>query len=226
MSELATSRLKSNVETQGNLAFGALLYCCVGGDGSLPSGKSCLAQLFTLADAHLRTWEGSGMNRRSLMALGATVLLCGCQTSNQADYMQIGYGPSFEVAHAQCEMQKRSADQGYLAIGSPAFVAGAGLGNALGNAVAEDQYMKNCLILNGWKRAPHGQGAAAVAAVATGAPPTHYGIQRAPGSWLNTALLDWSAANNKCIAGDKAACATRARLGAQLRAAGVSPAPV
>ncbi|RUU74157.1 hypothetical protein EOD00_39190 [Mesorhizobium sp. M7A.T.Ca.TU.009.01.3.1] len=162
-----------------------------------------------------------------MMVLAAIVSLCGCQTSNQADYMQIGYGPSFEVAHAQCEMRKGSVDQGYLAIGSPAFVAGAGLGNALGNAIAEDQYMENCLIISGWKLAPHGKGAAAAAtAVATGAPPTPYGVQRAPGSWINTALLDWSAANNKCVAGDKASCATRAKLGTLLRAAGVNPAPI
>lgn len=87
--------------------------------------------------------------------------------------------------------------------------------------------MKNCLIISGWKLAPHGKGAAAAAtAVATGAPPTPYGVQRAPGSWINTALLDWSAANNKCVAGDKASCATRAKLGTQLRAAGVNPAPI
>ncbi|PBC23453.1 hypothetical protein CK226_10010 [Mesorhizobium sp. WSM4311] len=166
------------------------------------------------------------MNRNMLMALVAIAPLCGCQTSNQADYMQIGYGPSFDVAHAQCEMQKGSVDQGYIAIGSPGFVAGAGIGNALGNLAAEDQYMKNCLILSGWKRAPHGQGAAAASAVAAGARPTPYGIQRAPGSWINTALLDWSDANNKCVTGDKAACGTRAKLAARLRAAGVNPAPV
>ncbi|MER8584610.1 hypothetical protein NKH19_05035 [Mesorhizobium sp. M1338] len=158
------------------------------------------------------------------MALTAIVLLGGCQTSNQADYMQIGYGPSFEVAHAQCEMRKGSVDQGYLAIGSPAFVAGAGLGNALGNAIAEDQYMKNCLIISGWKRAPQGKASAAVANPAT--PAGGFGQQRAPGSWINTALLDWSSANNQCIAGNKSACATRTKLGAQLRAAGVNPAPI
>ncbi|MET3594659.1 hypothetical protein ABID26_004067 [Mesorhizobium shonense] len=166
------------------------------------------------------------MRIRALWALCATAALCGCQTGNQADYVQIGYGPSFDVAHAQCEMQKGSVDQGYIAIGSPGLVAGAGIGNALGNAIAEDQYMKNCLIINGWKRAPHGQGAAATAAVAAGASPTPYGIARAPGSWINTALLDWSDANKKCAAGDKAACATRAKLGARLKAAGVIPSSV
>ncbi|MBZ9974037.1 hypothetical protein [Mesorhizobium sp. BR-1-1-10] len=166
------------------------------------------------------------MKIKVLAALGAVAALSGCQTSNQSDYMQIGYGPSFDVAHAQCEMQKGSADQGYIAIGSPGFVAGAGIGNALGNLAAEDQYMKNCLIINGGKRSPHGQGAAAVAAVASGAPPTPYGIQRAPGSWINTALLDWKDANDECVAGDKAACATRANLGAKLRAAGINPSSV
>ncbi|MBZ9725828.1 hypothetical protein LB554_17935 [Mesorhizobium sp. CO1-1-11] len=140
--------------------------------------------------------------------------------------MQIGYGPSFDVAHAQCELQKGSADQGYIAVGSPGFVAGAGIGNALGNLAAEDQFMKNCLIINGWKRAPHGQGVAAAAAVASVSPPTAYGIARAPGSWINTGLLDWKDANNKCVTGDKAACATRADLGAKLRAAGINPSSV
>lgn len=165
------------------------------------------------------------MRVKAFLALCASAALCGCQTSNQADYVQIGFGPSFDVAHAQCELQKRSADQGYIAIGSPAFVAGAGIGNALGNAIAEDQFMRNCLIINGWKRAPHGQEApAAAAAVAAGATPTPYGIARAPGSWINTALLDWSDANKKCVAGDKAACATRSQLGARLTAAGINPA--
>jgi hypothetical protein len=168
------------------------------------------------------------MRVKALMALCATAALCGCQTSNQADYVQIGYGPSFDVAHAQCEMQKGSVDQGYLAIGSPGFVAGAGIGNALGNLALEDQYMKNCLILSGWKRASRGQGAApaAAAAVAAGASPTPYGVARAPGSWINTALLNWSDANKKCNAGDKAACATRAKLGARLMEAGVNPSSV
>jgi hypothetical protein len=178
-------------------------------------------------DADIWPWEGLGMRRKSLMALATITQLCGCQTSNQADYMQIGYGPSFEVAHAQCEMRKGSVDQGYLAIGSPAFVAGAGLGNALGNAIAEDQYMKNCLIISGWKRAPHGKAPAAVAAATNPATPAGgFGQQRAPGSWIKTALLDWSSANNQCIAGNKSACTTRTQLGARLRAAGVNPTPI
>ncbi|MGX9575767.1 hypothetical protein [Mesorhizobium sp. f-mel] len=167
------------------------------------------------------------MKIKVLTALGAVAALCGCQTSNQADYMQIGYGPSFDVAHAQCELQKRSVNRGYIAIGSPAFVAGAGIGNALDNAIAQDQFMKNCLIISGWKRAPHGQGTVAAAAQANPAAPAGgFGQMRAPGSWINTALLDWSSANNQCIAGNKASCATRAKLGAKLKAVGINPTPI
>ncbi len=166
------------------------------------------------------------MRVRVLLALCAGAALYGCQTDNPNDYVQIGYGPSFDVAHAQCDMQKRSADRGYIAIGSPGFVAGAGLGNAIGNAVAENEFMRNCLILSGWKRGPHGQSVAAAAAVASGTPPTPYGIARAPGSWINTALLDWSDANKKCAAGDRTACATKAKLGAKLKAAGINPSSV
>lgn len=86
--------------------------------------------------------------------------------------------------------------------------------------------MRNCLIISGWKRAPHGQPGAAAASIATGAPPTPYGIARAPGSWINTALLDWKDANNKCVAGDEAACATRAKLGSKLKSAGINPSAV
>ncbi|TGQ47869.1 MULTISPECIES: hypothetical protein [unclassified Mesorhizobium] len=167
------------------------------------------------------------MKIKVLMALCAIAALCGCQTSNQADYIQIGYGPSFEVAHAQCELRSGSVDQGYIAIGSPAFVAGAGLGNAIGNAVAEDQFMKNCLIINGWKLAPRGQKTSPTAVSSNPAVVTAgSGLMRPPGSWINAALLDWSAANKQCIAGNKPACSTRAKLGAQLRAAGINPAPI
>jgi hypothetical protein len=92
---------------------------------------------------------------------------------------------------------------GYIAIGSPAFVAGAGIGNAIDNAVAQDQFMKNCLILQGWKRIPSGQKATAVAAANPAYADASAYAPAVPGSWINSALLGWSSANNRCIAGDK-----------------------
>jgi hypothetical protein len=169
------------------------------------------------------------MKARSLAVLGAALILCGCQTGNQADYVQIGYGPSFDVAHAQCEIRSGSVNQGYIAIGSPAFVAGAGLGNAIGNAVAQDQFMKNCLIINGWKKAPRSGGTKAAPVATASAQPAPDALAASPGiappgGWINQALYQWSVANRQCDAGNKTACGTRNKLGAQLRAAGVNPA--
>jgi hypothetical protein len=161
-----------------------------------------------------------------LAALGAALCLCACQTSNQADYMQMyAYGPSFDAAHAQCELQAGSVNRGFLAIGSPAFVLGGLVGNAIDNAVAQDRFMKNCLIINGWKRVPRGSAAkaatTATAAKAATAPSSVASMgMMPPGGWINQALLARSAANKQCVAGNKAACKTRNKLGRQLRAAG------
>lgn len=67
------------------------------------------------------------MKIKALLALCAAGALCGCQTSNQADYVQIGYGPSFDVAHAQRELQKRSVDQGTLPSGRQDLLPAPGL---------------------------------------------------------------------------------------------------
>ena len=78
--------------------------------------------------------------RRSLTLAAVAALLSACQTSNPADYMQIGPGPVFAYAHARCEIASNGVDRGYFAWGSPSYVAGAALGNALGNAARRDQF--------------------------------------------------------------------------------------
>lgn len=168
------------------------------------------------------------MRIRVLAVLGAVALQSGCQTSNPNDYMRIGYGPSFEVAHANCELRKGAVRTGYIAIGSPAFVAGAGLGNAIDNAVREDQFMKNCLILQGWKRIPPGQKATVAAPPVTAqtvaqAEPVVSPQYYAPGSWINGAMLEYSAASKECKAGSQTSCATATRLRNQLRSVGIDP---
>lgn len=161
--------------------------------------------------------------QRGVCLIACALFLVGCQTANKADYIQIGYGPSFDVAHAQCELQSGSVDRGYFAFGSPAFVAGAGLGNAIGNAVARDQFMKNCLILKGWKRDPHGGADNSAAQTAALEQKPFTPASSVPGGWINSAMLEWSAADRQCAAGDKAACQTRTKLGAKLRSVGINP---
>jgi len=94
------------------------------------------------------------MNKRVLVVAGGILGLAGCQTS--PTYTQYMAGPPLEYAQAKCNMLAPSVHTGYVAIGSPAFVAGAALGNAIGNAIAEAEFRKNCMALQGWRQDPPG----------------------------------------------------------------------
>ncbi|RJG40828.1 hypothetical protein [Mesorhizobium sp. DCY119] len=84
----------------------------------------------------------------------ATAALAGCQSSANMRWVRIGYGPELEVANAQCEIASMSVERGVVAWGSPSYVAGAQLGNAIGNEIRKAQFKKQCMILQGWKQEP------------------------------------------------------------------------
>ncbi|MBB4570597.1 hypothetical protein [Rhizobium leucaenae] len=68
--------------------------------------------------------------------------------------------PNMEMAQAQCQMMSSSTQQGVVAWGSTSYVAGAQLGNAIGNAVRADQFVQQCMTMSGWRRVslpPQGQ---------------------------------------------------------------------
>ena len=109
--------------------------------------------------------RGSGFVACGVLAIS----LGGCVTAN-TQFARIGPGPELAYAKAQCEISASSVDRGYVAWGSTSYVAGAAIGNALGNAIRESQFMKNCMILNGWQAVP--EGAAAPAQVARAEAPT------------------------------------------------------
>lgn len=92
------------------------------------------------------------MNARKLGILGLLVAVAGCQSSYT--YERIGYGPTLEVSEAQCRIMATGTQQQVIAWGSASYVAGAQLGNAIGNAIREDAFMRDCMILQGWKRQP------------------------------------------------------------------------
>lgn len=73
-------------------------------------------------------------------------------TPAAADYQRIGPGHELKQAKAYCDIVSMSAGSGFYAYGSPAFVLGASLGNAIGNAIAQDQLYRNCMVLQGWER--------------------------------------------------------------------------
>jgi hypothetical protein len=59
-----------------------------------------------------------------------------------------------EMAQAQCQMLSSSTQQGVVAWGSTSYVAGAQLGNAIGNALRADQFVQQCMTMSGWRRVP------------------------------------------------------------------------
>ncbi len=88
------------------------------------------------------------MNR--IIATAAIVAgLAGCVSHNWTP------GPdargTFEEQSAACRMLARAGDVGFVAVGRPAYVAGAALGNAIGNAVRANATFNDCLEAAGWE---------------------------------------------------------------------------
>lgn len=95
------------------------------------------------------------MKKKFVIALSAS--LSGCATNYT--YVPIVPQPrQIEMAEAQCQMMSTSAQQGIFAWGSSSYVAGAQIGNAIGNAIRVDQFMQQCMTLQGWKRVQVKQG--------------------------------------------------------------------
>ena len=80
------------------------------------------------------------------------LLLASCQTSNT--YMKVADGPDMEYSLAKCEIASASTQQGMWAMGSPAYVFGAQLGNAIDNEIRKQEFVKRCMIMHGWKQVP------------------------------------------------------------------------
>ncbi len=88
------------------------------------------------------------------ISLTATLFLTACQSSSQTkmEWRQIGPGPTFEVAKAQCEIASAGTQQGLYAQGTPGYVLGAQLGNAIANDARKEAFIKQCLVINGWQQ--------------------------------------------------------------------------
>jgi hypothetical protein len=77
------------------------------------------------------------------------VLLAGCATKTYVPIAGVPQG-NFEQAKAQCSMVARHGGTGFYAQGNPNFVAGAALGNAVGNAIRANQDFGDCMTMQGW----------------------------------------------------------------------------
>ncbi|ASW08569.1 hypothetical protein RsS62_64530 [Rhizobium dioscoreae] len=91
------------------------------------------------------------MNFKYLLAAAMATGLSSCVTNYKYEPI-IPNPPNMEMTQARCQMMAGSVDQGYIAFGSTSYVTGAAIGNALGNAIREDQFMQQCMTMNGWRR--------------------------------------------------------------------------
>jgi hypothetical protein len=86
--------------------------------------------------------------RKVTTAVVMAVGLSGCV------YHQWAYGPTasmpFEQASGQCKLAAMGSQQGFVAVGRPAFVAGAAIGNGIGNAVRANQTYNACMEAQGF----------------------------------------------------------------------------
>lgn len=57
----------------------------------------------------------------------------------------------FEPARADCSMAARSSATGFAAYGSQGYVAGAALGNAVGNSIRAQATFNDCMSAKGWR---------------------------------------------------------------------------
>ena len=147
------------------------------------------------------------MKAQILGVLAGALLLAGCESTANTHWERIGYGPTLEYADAQCRIMAMGTQQGVIAWGSPEYVAGAQIGNAVGNAIREAEFMKNCMTMQGWKRVPNSPQRAQVA------PSSPTPMQKA--------LTEWGQASNRCTVNkDKAACARRDALEIKLKQMG------
>jgi hypothetical protein len=96
------------------------------------------------------------MKIKALAAFAACVVASACQTANSGkmQWVQFQPGEVFEVADARCRMLAQTQQQGLYAQGTPGFVIGAQMGNAIGNAIRMEQFYKQCMTISGWKQIP------------------------------------------------------------------------
>ena len=57
----------------------------------------------------------------------------------------------FNVQSARCRLMARGAEQDFVAYGNANYVAGAALGNAIGNIIRIQAAYSDCMQANGWE---------------------------------------------------------------------------
>lgn len=93
------------------------------------------------------------MRTKFLLAIITTAtVLSGCETSNT--YMKVADGPDYGYARARCSTEAAGTRRSFYASGSIGYVIGASVGSAVINEIRYQEYMKNCMVMQGWQNVP------------------------------------------------------------------------
>jgi hypothetical protein len=90
---------------------------------------------------------GFDMKGQIIIPPTVVLLLTGCATKNWAEGPNVNRQLTKEQVEANCRMMARHGGTGFAAAGSPGFVAGAAIGNGVGNAAIAAQDFDDCSYL-------------------------------------------------------------------------------
>ncbi len=95
-----------------------------------------------------RTWSiRRALTRAIFMTTASLLTNCAPHTWTPGPGVNLA---NFERTKAQCSLMARHGGGSFAAFGSPSFVAGAALGNAIGESVRMQQDFNDCMVMNGW----------------------------------------------------------------------------
>ncbi|MBP1860724.1 hypothetical protein [Rhizobium herbae] len=90
------------------------------------------------------------MKIRYLIAVaGVSMCLSSCQSTNS--YVKVSDGPDLGYAQAKCANESMGTRSHYVAAGSIGFVVGTAVASAVVNGIRQQEYMKNCMTMQGWQ---------------------------------------------------------------------------
>lgn len=89
---------------------------------------------------------------KTLFALAATLALIG--HAHAGAWQASPTATAASIANARCQILASGVGSGYYAYGSPGFVAGAAIGNAIGNLIQRAMFIDQCMRAQGFEPAP------------------------------------------------------------------------
>jgi hypothetical protein len=87
--------------------------------------------------------------RKTIIAAMVAASLSACSTTFEAP--PGASDTQIQAQSAKCRLFARQGERGFVAFGSQSYVAGAALGNAIGNAVRAAADYKDCMIASGFR---------------------------------------------------------------------------